>query len=178
MKVDQHKVGMTNIYTHAYTNSPVYVHTYTRTVRVITVGHRTISDQLQHLAEQLSYSPDKMSDRKKRAASSSLECPPAKKRNLTRTKSTVDRWITDNDKALSTSTWLKYDVDTAARGRVVALKCSVYCQFRDKLIGMRNYSAAYIEGSTNLRTSSFKDHAASEMHSRAMLLLKRQQVII
>ena len=111
-----------------------------------------------------------MSNRKKRSASSSLECPSAKKRNLT--KSTVDRWIADNDKALSTSTWLKYDVDTAA------LKCSVCCQFRDKLIGMRNYSAAYIEGSTNLRTSSFKDHAASEMHSRAMLLLKKQQVII
>ena len=69
-------------------------------------------------------------------------------------------------------------MDTAARGRVVALKCSVCCQFRDKLIGMRNYSAAYIEGSTNLRTSSFKDHAASEMHSCAMLLLKKQQVII
>ena len=101
---------------------------------MITVGHRTISDQLQHLAEQLSYSPDKMSDRKKRAVSSSLECPLAKKRNLTYTKSTVDRWIADNDKALSTSTWLKYDVDTPARGRVVALKCSVCCQFHDKLI--------------------------------------------
>ena len=117
-----------------------------------------------------------MFDRKKRSASSILECPPAMKRNLT--KSMVDKWIADNDKALSTSTWLKYDVDTAARGRVVALKCSVCCQFRDKLIGMRSYIAAYTEGSTNLRTSSFKDHAASEMHSRAMLLLKKQQVII
>ena len=116
-----------------------------------------------------------MSDRKKRSASSSLECPPAKKRNLT--KSMVDKWIADNDKVLSTSTWLKYDVDTAARGRVVALKCSVCCQFRGKLISMRNYSTAYIEGSTNLRTSSFKDHAASEMHLHAMLL-KKQQVII
>ena len=72
--------------------------------------------------------------------------------------------IANNDKVLSTSTWLKYDEDTAARGGVVALKCSVCCQFPNKLIGMRNYSAAYIEGSTNLRTSSFKDHAASEMH--------------
>ena len=105
-------------------------------VCMITVGHKTISDQLQHLAEQLLYSPDKMSYRKKCAASRSLECPPAKKRNLT--NSTVDKWIADNNKALSTSTWLKYDVDTAAHGRVVALKCSVCCQFCDKLIGMRN----------------------------------------
>ena len=116
-----------------------------------------------------------MSVHKKRSACSSLECPSAKKGNVT--NSTVDRWIADNDKALFTSTWLKYDVDTAAPGRVATPKCSVCCQFRDKLIGMRNYSAAYIEGFTNLRTSNFKDHAASEMHSRAILLLKKQQVI-
>ena len=128
------------------------------------------------VTEQLLYSLDKMSDRKECAASSSLECPPATKLNLT--KSTVDKWFADNDKALSTSTWLKYDVDTAARGRVVALKCSMCCPFRDKLIGKHNYSTAYIEGSTNLRTFSFKDHAASEMHLCAMLLLKKQQVII
>ena len=52
-----------------------------------------------------------MSYHKKCSASSSLKCPPAKKRNIT--KSTVDKWIADKDKALSTSTWLKYDVDTA-----------------------------------------------------------------
>ena len=68
-----------------------------------------------------------MSDHKKRSASSSLECPPAKKRKIT--KSTVDKWITDNDKALSTSTWLKYDVDTATHGHVVALKCRCAASF-------------------------------------------------
>ena len=34
---------------------------------------------------------------------------------------------------------------------------------------------AYIVGSKNLRASSFKDHAFSEMHSLAMLLLEKQQ---
>ena len=48
-------------------------------------------------------------------------------------------------------------------------------QFQSKLKGMRNYNPAYIEGSNNLRASSFKDHAASDMHSRAMLMLKRAQ---
>ena len=39
---------------------------------------------------------------------------------------------------------------------------------------MRNFNAAFVEGSVNLRVSSVKDHAASDMHSRAMLLLKNQ----
>ena len=139
---------------------------------MITVGHRTISGQLCHVSERHFVSPVKMSDPTKRAASS-LEGPPAKKRSVM--KSTADKWIADNDKALSTSTWLRYDTDTANRGRIVAFKCCVCYQFRDKLIGMRNYSAAYIEGSSNLRASSFKEHAASVMHAYAMLLLKKKQ---
>ena len=35
--------------------------------------------------------------------------------------------------------------------------------------------AAYINGTTNLRTSSFKDHASSDMHTRAMILLKKDR---
>ena len=89
-------------------------------------------------------------------------------------KSTVDCWIVDNDKALSTTVWLKYDTDPADRTRVVTLKCSVCAKFVDRLVGMRNYNPAFVEGSGNLRASSFKDHAASDMHSRAMLLLKKE----
>ncbi len=37
----------------------------------------------------------------------------------------------------------------------------------------RNYNSAFIDGSTNLRTSAFKDHAHSDMHNRAMQLLQR-----
>ena len=78
-----------------------------------------------------------MSNRKKHSASNSLECPPAKKRNLT--KSTVDKWIADDDKVLSTSTWLKYDVDTAARGRVVA-----QCKNAVRLCILSRCSEAYV----------------------------------
>ena len=39
---------------------------------------------------------------------------------------------------------------------------------------MCNYSAAFIGRSKNLRASSFKDHAATDMHARAMLLFKKQ----
>ena len=57
---------------------------------------------------------------------------------------------------------------------MATLKCSVCIEFQDKLHGMRNYSNALIGRSKNLRASSFKDHAASDMHARAMLLLKKQ----
>ena len=95
---------------------------------------------------------------------------PSKKRTVTRT---VEKWITDNDKAINTMTWLKYE--TADREHVATLKCFVCSRFDDKLHSCRNYSASFIVGSTNLRTSSFKDHAASDMHRRAMSLLKKSQ---
>ena len=41
----------------------------------------------------------------------------------------------------------------------------------------RNYSSAFIDGSQNLRSSAFKDHAKSDMHQRAMLLLRKASAI-
>ncbi len=40
---------------------------------------------------------------------------------------------------------------------------------------MRTFRFAFIDGSTNVRVSSIKDHAATDMHSRAMLLYKKKQ---
>ena len=54
------------------------------------------------------------------------------------------------------------------------LKCYVCIEFQDKLRRMRNYSNVFIGASKNLWDSSFKDHAASDMHARAMMLLKKQ----
>ena len=68
--------------------------------------------------------------------------------------STVEKWKFENDRA---STWLMYD--KADRDRVSSLRCSVCIQFQSKLSGMRNYNPEFIDGSKNLRASSFKDHA-------------------
>jgi len=46
----------------------------------------------------------------------------------------------------------------------------VRTHFKSKLEGMRNYNPVYAKGSRYLQTSSFKDHAASTMHVRAMSL--------
>ena len=93
-------------------------------------------------------------------AACSDDNPPPKKQGVS--AKTVEKWIAENDKALSTSTWLKYKVD---HKYVTMRKFSMCIKIQDKLRGMRNYSNAFIGGSKNLRASSFKDHAASDMHA-------------
>ena len=94
----------------------------------------------------------------------------AAKRRMVLTR-TVDKWIAENDRTLSTTTWLTYE--RLNRECVQCLKWSVCIRFRDKLVTCRNYNSAFIEGSNNLRSSAFKDHARSDMHQREMLLLKK-----
>ena len=66
--------------------------------------------------------------------------------------------------------WLKFDM--ADREHVSLLRCAV-C-FREKLAGMRNTRPAFIEGTTCVRTTAFKEHAATDMHARVMALFKKQ----
>ena len=54
-------------------------------------------------------------------------------------------------------------------------KCKVCQRFVDKIRGLRNFSAAFIDASEDLRSTSFKDHAKTDMHERAMVLLKKEQ---
>lgn len=114
-----------------------------------------------------------MSGRKRLAEtdSGSSSDYPTKKRKVT--INTVQKWKTENDKALNTSIWLIYD--KLDRDHVEALKCSVCIRFKDKLHGCRNYNKAFVEGSRNLRASSFKDHAATDMHKRAMILFHKSR---
>ena len=93
------------------------------------------------------------------------QCAHVKKRSVL--KSTFDKWIVENDKGLNTPVWLRYDTNPGDYTRVVTLKCVICTRFKDRLVGQRNYSTVFVEGSVNLGTSSFKDHAASDMHSCA-----------
>ena len=51
----------------------------------------------------------------------------------------------------------------------------VCTHFKDKLELMRNYRSSFIDGTTNVCTSTFKEHTGTEMHTRAMMLFKKQQ---
>ena len=153
---------------------------------LLTVGQQTNSDQMFHLSARMRNERNTCLTKKidgvmkrlsshstkatETASTSSSEDSVATKGRMVLTR-TVDKWITDNDRTLSTTTLLTYE--QLNRERVHCLKCSVCIQFRDKLVTCRNYSSAFIEGSKNLRSSAFKDHARSDMHQRAILLLKK-----
>ena len=104
------------------------------------------------------------------ASTSSSEDGMAAKRLMVLTR-TVDKWIAENDRTLSTTMWLTYE--RLNRECDQCLKCGVCIRFRNKLVTCRNYNSVFIKGSNNLRGLAFKDHARSDMHQRAMLLLKK-----
>ena len=58
---------------------------------------------------------------------------------------------------------------------VASLKCSVCIRFQEKIYSCRNFNPAFIEGLQNLRASSFRDHAVTDMHKRAMVLFHKSQ---
>ena len=106
-------------------------------------------------------------------SSSSAEAPiapPAKRRAVCR--KTVEKWVAENDRALNTTTCLKFDM--ADRNHVASLRCAICSQFKDKLVPMRNFRPAFIEGTTSIRTTAFKDHAATDIHAHTMCLFKKQ----
>ena len=108
---------------------------------------------------------DKMSGQKRAACSD--EVPPAKKRGVS--VKMVQKWITESDREMSTSAWLKYE--KADRDYVATLKCSMCIQFNEKLQGMRNYNPAFVVDSKSLRASSYKDHAATHFYTGRLGIL-------
>lgn len=107
-------------------------------------------------------------------ADGGIEGIPAKKaRNLS--IHTVQKWITENEKELATTTWLSYE--PLGRDNVAALKCTICALYEEKLISTRNFNRAFIDGCTNLRSSAFKEHASSSMHQKAMVLYKKSKCV-
>ena len=96
-------------------------------VIAITVGHRTKSEHFSHVTGHVYCCLDTMSGQACGDAEAAKKCSVL--------KTTVEKWITENDRALNTSIWLKYDQDPSDRTRTIALKCSVCTMFENKLIG-------------------------------------------
>ena len=77
---------------------------------------------------------------------------------------TIEKWITGNND-INTSIWLKFEAD--GLHHVLHLKCFICSQFKDKLVEMWNYRAAFVDGTTNERLSTVKDHAAARSRNAA-----------
>jgi len=110
-----------------------------------------------------------MSTSKRLASSSSV---PSVKRAVS--VSTVQKWIRENDRVMQMITWLKFKKCQNGAGHVANLSCSVCQEFDKRLQGLRNYSDVFVVGATNLQCLNFKDHAKTEIHSKAMSLYQRQ----
>ena len=82
---------------------------------------------------------EKMSRVKRKSASSD---GPSVKQAVT--IKSVDKWIAESDKQLSTTVWLYYN--KADCEHVSALKCSICIQFQEKLHNHKNFSSAFILG--------------------------------
>ena len=100
---------------------------------------------------------------RKRPRAVSVDKTPLAKRGVN--KRTADKWLAEYDKELKTSVWLKYEL--ADRDHVVALKCAVCTQFKTRLESMRNYRSAFIDDTTNIRTSTFKEQPCYNRHAHS-----------
>ena len=56
-----------------------------------------------------------------------------------------------------------------------ALKCLFCCKWEEKIRGTKNYSDAFIKGSTNFRKSSVSDHSKSCQHLRSIELNEKSK---
>ena len=85
------------------------------------------------------------------------------------------KWQRSYEREHHTLTWLRADTDEKDRKMISTLWCEVCRRYEGRLSRKKNFSKAWIDGSTNHRTSNITDHACSEQHKSAMALLCRDQ---
>ena len=110
----------------------------------------------------------------KRGPGKAIESEPAQKRAVT--YETFKKWRTELDREYQTVSWL--DCDTVSEGgkkAVKRLRCSVCSKFKASIRGGRNFSERWIVGADSVHASNVKDHAQSDQHAHALLLLKKEQ---
>ena len=86
---------------------------------------------------------------------------------------TFEKWRRDFDREFKTVSWLECESTVEGGTKVVRkLKCSVCGKFRSSLIRKRNFSDRWITGGADsIRTSNIRDHAISEQHSHAVIII-------
>ena len=72
----------------------------------------------------------------------------------------------------SSLTWLQCEKESSYRSLVSVLWCEPCRKYEARIKGQKNFSSAWIEGTSNQRTSSMIDHANSNQHKASMAYLK------
>ena len=126
----------------------------------------------------LSFSLTKMADRVRKVASTSIPYEPesssssssSKRRCSTQrqlTNSTFQKWQRVYKQEHQMVTWLRCELDRD-NVSVVLLYCSTCKKYECKISSLKNFTNAWIIGSTNLKSTNVPDHANSLVHKAAI----------
>lgn len=104
---------------------------------------------------------DKMAAQRKRVspATGSVVSKKAKRQVSV---SPFEKWQREFDHEHQSVLWLRCEKDVTNRSLVATLCCGVCRRFEDRISGMRNFSPAWLAGTTSHRTSNVLDHVKSE----------------
>jgi hypothetical protein len=81
---------------------------------------------------------------------------------------TLLKWINDDLATANADVWLKHEDD--GKGCVSLMKCSICTKFQNQIQHNRDFSDAWIKGTSNLRLSNASDHSATKCHQHAYRL--------
>ena len=101
---------------------------------------------------------------------------PQKRRTVS--LATFKKWKRDFDRDYHTLTWLDCVTALDHGNKVVErLQCSVCTKFQDRIMGRKNFSNKWTAavGAESVRTSTLRDHAGTDQHAHAMMLLNREK---
>ena len=104
----------------------------------------------------------------KRSACGNLSNSSSKNQKHQVTVATFEKWLRENDREYQTLHWLRCEKDPDDRSLVSTLWYVVCRKYEKRIISLRNYSDAWVKGSTNHKTSNIVDHARSDCHVSAM----------
>ena len=123
--------------------------------------------QFAHASGQFHFLSAIMAERKRSIAGcSSSSASKESKRQVT--VATCEKWQREFDHSYQTLLWLRYDVDAANKSLVDTLWCEVCRTYQTKIQFKRNFSAVWVTGSANHRSSNIVDHSKSEQYTACM----------
>ena len=91
------------------------------------------------------------------------------------TVSTFNKWQSQYNREHCSLLWLRCDKDQDDRTMVSTHWCDICRKHETNICGLKHFSRAWIEGSTNQRTSNVLDHATSNQHEAAMVRYNRDR---
>ena len=111
----------------------------------------------------------------KRKTSRSGDASKAKQLKRQVSKETFHKWQRTYEREHQSMVWLRAEMDDQDKSLVSALWCVVCRKHETRICGPKNFSRAWIDGSSNHKTSNITDHANSEQHKSAMMYFRKDQ---